>query len=176
MASALSKVSLVYKDAKGQTGAVKFYVNADSPADFTAVVQGTQAAIAPITNAVLFSIPGGWDGLEATGELGNTGTYQDITLKANMVFVDSNGTIHRYQIPAPKLSIFEPDGVTVDADDVNVAAFVTAMLFAYPGPSHVTSRQGNVLTNFVGGTLLKRKFRRRLNIFIEDPDLNQPAE
>ena len=166
----------MYKDAKGQTGAFRFYVTAANPADLVAVEQGVQTATAAITNALLFSIPGGWDGLEATGELGNTGTYQDITLKANMTFVDTNGAIHRYQIPAPKLAIFEADGVTVDGDQTDVAAWVTAMLFAYAGPSNVCSRSGHALSNFVGGTLLKRKQRRRLNIFIEDPQLEGPAE
>ncbi|HWT78544.1 MAG TPA: hypothetical protein VN648_07050, partial [Candidatus Methylomirabilis sp.] len=137
----LTSSRINFVDAKGQKGGFSFVISADTPAHQVSLVEAILAASLNLTNAVAYSLPNTWDGLPSTGALGNTGSYQDITIKAVMTFVDLDGQIHRYEIPAPKTSIFKPDLVTVDPGNTDVATWAAVMTATLTG-AHVTSKSG----------------------------------
>lgn len=79
-------------------------------------------------------------------------TYENAEDKAQLVFRDTSGATHKYQIPAPKSTMFLADQETVNtADPTGVIGIITA---------NVVSLQGNAVSTFVAGKRLRRRSRR----------------
>lgn len=163
--------STSWRDSKGHIGRFRYFV-ADTG---TLITQGAAAsavivATEPITNAALQSASGPSTTAAGPVAYGTTADFPAIEDKVTMTFSAADGSLHRYQIPAPKIDIFEVDTVTVDAAQTDVAAFVTAVL------ANVVTSAGAGLTSFVGGVRTRRPLQRKLNIFIKVPELDEPAE
>jgi hypothetical protein len=90
--------------------------------------------------------------------------------KARFVFQDLQGSFHRFQLPGPLVSIFEPDQVTVNPANSAVAAFVTAFI-------STACNQGNVkFSAFFGGLYIRQPLPRRGSIVVLAPDGTTPEE
>lgn len=72
-------------------------------------------------------------------------TYQAVTAKALLNFMCADGTSAQIAIPAPKLSIFLADGVTVDA--TTIPTLIADCI------GNLQSPTGSLATAFLGGFL-----------------------
>jgi hypothetical protein len=181
----IEPASATYRDAKGNTGVFRFFVSwTDAAAtrdDLASQIGSVVTAYSALTNAALQSIKGGGAGEYGVAQYGahaSGGAYESIVEKAVMVFQDASGTLHRYEVMAPKIAIFEADKVTVNPAGTGVATFISAMSTAGTHNVQLCSRSGILLTNYMGGFFRARKIRRRLNVLVLQPDLTAslPAE
>lgn len=174
--------TLTYRDAKGNTSHQKFYIDqggatliqiqTDMAAFITAFSALSNAALQSATGIVpIYGVA--QYGTHATG-----GAYESVIDKAVMVYQDTAGTLHRYEVPAPKIAIFKNDKITVDPANSLVVAFNALMAAAWANGETVCSRQDLPLANYMGGFYKARKIRRRLNVLVLQPDLTAslPAE
>lgn len=102
---------------------------------------------------------------------GGTGQFQNSSDKAKMTFTASDGSIHRYQIPAPLAAIFKADLETVDKTVTAIAAVITDFQTFCYGAYTDTSPLA-----FVAGVRTRTPMPRRSNIFTLQPDLTGPEE
>lgn len=160
-----------YRDAKGQTAKTSFFVSAATPALALTAATAIVNLITPLTNAHLNSAKGAYTTSPTANVYGTAAQYQSIEDKALLTFQTASGGIHRYQIPSPKVSIFMADEETVDPANTDVAAFAAAMI-----TDQASSRDGSLITGFIGGIYIRRKFQRRFNIFTKDPSESGPGE
>lgn len=176
--------SFSYRDNKGNVARVTMFASIQGTAvatDVRTLMVSIGGLITPLTWAALQSANGPWSeyGVAQYGAHNSGGAYESVIDKAVLVFQDAAGTLHRYEIPAPKVSIFKADKITVDPANTDVAALIAAMS-GTPGTNSafVTSRSGNFLANYMGGFYKARKIRRRLNVLVLQPDLTAslPAE
>lgn len=170
MAGGLREVR-TYRDAKGNTARVSFFVaNTGTTATQFTAANTVNAAIDALTNAVVQSAIGPATGPRQEVVYGTNATYAGVEDKAIFTFQTSTGDIHRFQIPAPLASIFLADGETVDPTNTAVVAFVSAVV------ANCVSQNGEAITFGAFGTRIRRKMRRKLTIFIKDPALTGPGE
>lgn len=163
--------AFTYRDDKGNTARVSYFVT-----DSTLALAATDMSnLAPLqlalTNAVLATAKGPYTTSPAAAGYGANADFEACEDKAVMTFVTSTGALHRYQIPAPKSAIFLADGETVDPANTDVAAYTAGVI-----ANKVSSRDGALITAFIGGTRARRKLNRRLNIYTKNPQLTTPAE
>jgi hypothetical protein len=166
-----------YRDAKGFVGRIRFHVSTDSAsgtvvADTDTVISAVLAAANNLTNAALASFAGFRIAAQPTLTYGTNAEYPAEWMKAVMTFSTDLGTIHRFRIPAPKIALFDTDGVTIlnDGTQAAVVAYVAAMKTAV-NSAFVCSPGGQPLTHFVGGILRLGKQPRRFNEFIKSSHL-----
>lgn len=163
--------SSTWRDVKGNTARIRFYIDSTlTVAAQDAAGGAVLVAIAPLTNAAFQSSSGPRTSLAGPVAYGTAAQFATVEDKAVMTFAAADGTLHRYQIPAPKIDIFEVDQETVDAAQTDVAAFVTAML------ADAKTASGAGLSSFVGGVRTRRKLHRKLSIYTLVPELDEPAE
>jgi hypothetical protein len=102
---------------------------------------------------------------------GTAANYLDVEDKMEMVFVDVNGNLHRYQVPAPLTTDFLADQETMNGADTNVSAIITDLqTFGY-----------GVLTDtaplvIISGIRKRKRFQRKFNILTKNPALTGPGE
>lgn len=163
--------AFTYRDDKGNIARVSVYVTDTTLALSATDMSNLSALITPITNAVLTNAKGPFTTSPAAVGYGANADYEACEDKAVLTFVTSTGALHRYQVPAPKAAIFLADGETVDAANTDVAALVAGVI-----ANKVSSRDGALITAFIGGTRARRKLNRRLNIYTKNPQLTTIAE
>lgn len=159
--------SFTWRDAKGHTATTKIHINQGGGTAANALTRAdlVQTAITGITNAAAQSANGIF-GFTGTVQYGTAANYQSVQQKARMVFEDVDGVFHRYEIPAPKDSIFLTDGVTVDP--AAVSSYISAMTGNTSGAG-VSGKNGVLLSSFVGGEFAAVPRPRRVNILTLTP-------
>jgi hypothetical protein len=170
MAGGLKEV-VTFRDAKGNTGRVSFFVASSG----TALTQQTAAAAVidamfPLSNAIVQAAIGPSTSTRVEVTYGTNSVYASIEDKAIFTFQTATGDIHRFQVPAPVSGIFLADGETVDPANTLVVAFVSAVI------ADAVSQSGQALAFGAFGTRIRRKMRRRINIFTKNPALSGPDE
>lgn len=166
-----AREALTWRDAKGNTARTTFYV--DTQLSLTAAntaALAIQTAMVALTNCVLQAAigPHAVDPQEVV--YGTNSQYASVEDKAVFTFQTAAGDIHRFTIPAPKASIFLADGETVDAANTDVVAYTSAII------ANAVTRGGQLIAFGAFGIRQRRKTRRKLNIFLKDPSLTEPAE
>lgn len=159
-----------FRDDKGQTGVVRFFVTAATEDDARPLALAIVNAMAALSNASLDAAQGAYTRSPAPHTYGANAVYERIEDKANLTYQTASGAIHRYGIPAPKVAIFLADGETVDTANGLVATLTAALVAAG------ASRDGVAIDSFIGGILGRSPFRRRFNIFTLNPALAGPGE
>jgi hypothetical protein len=124
-----------------------------------------------LTNCVLVNAKGTYTTSPTTNGYGTSAEFDTVEDKAVMTFVTATGALHRYQIPAPKVALFLADKETIDPAQADVAAYFAAII-----ANKVSSRDGSLITAFIGGTRLRRKLERRFNIYTKNPQLTTIGE
>jgi hypothetical protein len=165
--------SVTLRDDKGYTARVSFWIEAATQVAAATSGAAVVADIAAMSNAAVQAVRGASNMSPIGVVYGANAVYEDVQDKARMSFETADGSIHRYEIPAPLEVLFLPDGETVDKSQAAVAAFLTNML---AGTQGVSSRAGNYLTIFLGGVRVRTRNPRRPSIIIRDPTLTNPAE
>lgn len=159
------KVTYTWRDSQGRTVNTREYVDV-LEANLQTVVNNRKAVLSPLSNASIYSF---LDPPNAA-VYGTNAEFPSIQDKAVFTFQDHNGGLHRYQIPAPKLAIFQTDGLTVDIANTDVANYVASVI------ASVTDRFGNAVAFYVGGLRTRRRLPRRTNLFVLAPDAVGPEE
>jgi hypothetical protein len=161
-----------FRDAKGQTATVKFFVHAaDEPTALTdaqAIV--TALADAALTNAALQNAKGAYTTQPTVNTYGTNAVYETIEDKAMLTFETASGAIHRYQVPAPVAAIFLADDETVDPANAKVTALTAAMI------GKACSEDGVLIASYIGGIRIRKKLKRKFNIFTLNPAETGPGE
>jgi len=166
-----------FRDAKGFIGRVRFFVTGDAgvntPDDFTAAADTLESAVQGLTNAALQSETGIAFNNLITLTYGTNAQYPAEWMKAVMQFSNGSTQIGRFKIPAPKIAIFDTDGVTVlnDGTQALVVAFVDAMKNADASGTYISNASGLPWTHFEGGLLRLGKQPRRFNERIKSSHL-----
>lgn len=152
--------SLTFRDAKNQTSTMHYFAGAADAATAATAALSIEGAVAPLTNATVRS----GDNSALAPQAGTAAALEDVEDKANFVFQSTFGSIHRYSVAAPKLSIFLADEETIDYTNADVAAFVTAFTGA------AATRDGQGLSS-VGGSRDRVRLQRKFNVRTRNPTL-----
>lgn len=136
------------------------------------------AALINALSDATFQNVGGIDVLTPSA-YGASGGYDGAEDRAVFAFATAQGTIGKIGIPAPKSGIFLSDDQTVDPSNADVAAFVAAMLSGTPvaGVTGIygATKSGTTFTTFLGALRVRGKTRRKLNIWVRNPELTAPG-
>jgi hypothetical protein len=172
-------ISFSFRDAKGQTSSMRFYLYNGGTASAGQAAQtallnaldGTGPSTQVITNAALESYRGLTGGV---GRLayGANAEYPAITDKAQLTFQDAKGRLHNWLLPAPNLSIFEADGDTVNPANISdlIAAIVST---GGAGNAFVAGKDGalSFIANYIAGVRLRKRTRYRVHKTVLTPSL-----
>jgi hypothetical protein len=162
---------VTFRDKKGQTAKTSFY---STGADLAAALANAQATV-PLVEAVSAGAVSSVHGLAETPPTAITyattaAKYDNAEDKAELVFTDAEGGVHRYQIPIPKDGVFLADDETVNVAQADVAALIANFI-----GGTVTSRNGIALTGFLGGIRLRKRTQKRFSISTKNPTLTGPG-
>jgi len=159
-----------YRDAKGQTSVMKFFVVAASAAVALTDAQAIVAALTALTNAAQGNAKGAYTTSPSTNVYGTNATYETVEDKAMLTYQTSTGQNHRYMVPAPLAAIFLADSETVDPSNGLVTALSAAMV------GKAASGDGVLIASYVGGIRIRRKLKRKYNIYTLNPAETGPGE
>jgi len=174
------KFAAGFRDAKGWVKYYRYYITADSAdagfyTDVAGVAQALQAAINGLTNASL-QFPATATGLDTETGLvyGSNTEYPANWMQARMMFTTDFGARSVFGIGAPKIALFDTDGVTIlnDGTQALVVAYVNAVKNVV-GTAYVSTQNGDAYTHFVGGILKIGRQPRRFNEMIKSSHLVQ---
>jgi hypothetical protein len=174
MANTVRHQALTRSDDKRYKATFRFWLSSPDDATATGTVNSVATALAALTNAAGFSARGPVSSGPVLAAQGATAVYADAVFKALFTFQAADFSLHRYQVMAPKESIFLADLMTVDRTNIDVAAFITAMTGAIAG-SFVSSEGGSQVTSYLDGFLIRRRNRRRISGLTIASDLAVPA-
>lgn len=173
----VSRESLTYRDARGNTSTIRFFVNAATAADRTTKAQAVIDAILPLTNALLQRASGPVDystplayPAPAAGE-GFTPIEDKLVLKGQC----SNLQSWSIQLPAPIEAAFLADDETPDFTQAALAALIVVLQTAGAGGAVVSSLPGSPLALVYGGARIRRKAHRRFSLTTKNPQLTGPG-
>jgi len=179
MATITFPFNLVYRDAKGFIGRMRFFVSGDSGLNTAVDFQSAQftllTAVDALTNCALQAETGFSSNPIITLTYGTNAEYPAQWMKAVMQFSNGSGQIGRFKVPAPKVAIMDTDGVTVlnDGTQALVVAFVNAMKVADASGTFISNASGLPWTHFEGGLVRFGKQPRRFNERIKSSHLVQ---
>lgn len=163
--------SFGFRDVKGQTARMSLFCTDTTAALALTDMTNVYNLLAALTFAAVGPAKGAYTTSPTTNAYGTASEYQNIEEKAVFTFQTATGALHRYQLPCPKAAIFLADKETIDPANTDVAAFTAAVI-----ANKVSSRDGSLITAFVGGVLARRKMQRRFNIYTKNPQLTTPGE
>lgn len=163
--------TVTYRDARGETTRVSFFIVAATEALASTAAQVVIPLLDALTNAANQGSRGAYSTSPSPVSYGATAQFESSEDKAMVAFTTNTGALHRYQVPAPKAAIFLADLETVNPAQADVAAFTAAVI-----AQGVSSRDGADITTFIGGIRIRKKLRRRVNIYTLAPNLTIPAE
>lgn len=148
-------------------------------ATFGETVAQNVAAILPYINALSDATFAGLGGASLVQDLayGASGAVDNAEDSAVFAFQTANGSVAKISIPAPKEGIFLADNQTVDPANSDVVNFVTQLLqtASWSGNGVAATKSGAALSTFIGGLRVRRRTRRKLNIFVKNPGLTTPG-
>jgi len=166
-----------FRDAKGFIGRTRYFITGDDASgtfsdDVQTVLDTLGPAVIAMTNAALSSANGPQIVTRQSLSYGANSEYPAEFMKAIFTFTTDSASISRFSIPAPKLAIFDTDGVTVlnDGTQALVVAYVAAVKTAV-NTVFVSTLSGLPFTHFVGGKFKGGRQTFRHNQFIKSSHL-----
>lgn len=149
-------------------------------ATFGETVAQNVAAVLPLINALSNASFVGVGGANLVQDLAyglSTSETDNAEDAVELAFQTANGTVSRISVPAPLDSIFLADNQTVNPANGDVAALVTQLLqtASWSGNGVASTKSGAALVAFLGGVRVRRSTRRRMNIFVRNPELTAPG-
>jgi len=132
-----STAAVIWKDANGVTRQTVIRSLAGASAIWTAA---QAASLAEVLQT--------WESpLGPTVGAAATGNYQSNKMAASLTFQTASGSILRLTLPAPSLSVFLADGVTIDPANALITALVATCI------GSLSDGAGNVAIGYLGGVL-----------------------
>lgn len=163
--AAALRLALRFRDAKGNVSRMSFLYGDATGAAILTDQDTLKGHLAAITNCSVQEVSGPL----RTVVYGTNAEFPTVEDKAVLVFSDTQGSRHSFQVPAPKTSVFESDGETVNSANAGVAAVITDInTFVY---GFQTDTAPLVYT---GGYRLRRKTHRKVNINVKSANLDEP--
>jgi len=157
-----------FRDAKGNTVRLRCLVGTATSAGLITQQGNLGPLLQACSNAHVYAITTADAPDRAYGTSAEYNTVED---KAQLTFVGVDGSLHRYQVAAPISGAFLADQETVNPANTAIAALVTFFQTYVYGRAADTSP-----LTYIGGSRVRRRQHRRLNIFVKDPTLTEPAE
>jgi hypothetical protein len=167
------RCTYTFRDAKGQVGQMRVYQGgADANAINTSISANMVIHLQALSNGHV-TCRNFADTQDHT--YGTTADYKDVEDKLQLTFADENGGLHRFRLPAPKLTsaggaVFLADGETPDVANAQVAALLTDMQ-----ANAYANAQATVPMVFIGGYRYRARTIRRFNVFTKNPQLTGPG-
>lgn len=168
------------RDAKGWTWKPRYYITGDNgddtyETDIITVAQALEAALIGLSNCAV-QVRSALSGADQTVALayGTNAEYRAAWMQARFMFETANAERSVFGVGAPKLAIFETDGVTVknDGTQAAVVAYVNAVKNA-SNTVFVSAAGGDPYVTFVGGILKIGRQPRRFSETIKSAVLVQ---
>lgn len=134
------------------------------------------AALGGITASTWY-VGGGLEPQALQGYGTVTNDYDNAEDAAVFTFATDSGTVAKISVPNPLDSIFLADKMTVDPANANVITFLEAINAggdATASPVGATA-SGAFYNTFLGGLRKRSKTRRKLNIWVRNPELTAPG-
>jgi hypothetical protein len=147
-----------FRDAKGYTSTMRWFSDTSSHA--SAII----TAIEDVVNAALQSAQGVYTHVPIELTYGAAETFLDVQDKAELLFADAGGGVHRYQVPAPLIDVFNTDTETV------LESAVTAVTSAFLAGAF--AEQGTALSLYLGGKRRRARNPKRPALAILGPALD----
>jgi len=168
------------RDAKGWIKTYRYWITANNAdagyfTDSESVAQALETALNNLTSAAPATRSPMTSGAHnQTLAYGANAQYPANWMQARMMFTTDKGTRSVFGIGAPKIALFDSDGITIlnDGTQAAVVAYVAAVKTAV-GTAFVSTEDGQAYTHFVGGVLKIGKQPRRFNEFIKSSHLTQ---
>jgi hypothetical protein len=132
------------------------------------------SALQALSNAALFSVTGIIGEVLAPNQYGSALTYANAETKAKLTLLAADHSVHRLEIPAPVLSMFEADQQTVLGSAIST--LVGLLTQAPIASSFACVRTGSPFAASVGGLLVRRPFQRKITIYDLSANLDEPEE
>lgn len=101
---------------------------------------------------------------------GVNAVYPSVEDNLVLIFEDTTGQFHKYEIPAPKEEIFLADGETLDTTNTDVLG-----VYSYARAHGICGRAGNTMVDFTGGYRVRKRMQRRITLYTSNPALDGPA-
>ena len=155
---AVYRQTATFRDAKGYTATMRWF------SDTSAHAQAIIDAVEDITNAALQSAQGVYTHVPIELTYGAADTFLDVQDKAEVLFADAGGGVHRYQIPAPLIDLFN-----TDTETVLESAFATTSSAFLAG---AFAEQGTALSLYLGGKRRRARNPKRPALAILGPALD----
>lgn len=179
MALRTAKITVTLRDARGHIGKVGTYVTYDDTVAGSGDAsaghgEDFQTQVLALSNAVLVNATGPGGKSPAPNQYGATSVYQNAEDKLRIRVLAADNTIHTFNIPAPLLADFEADAET--AKGSAIAAFIALITGAAVATSQFTTRAGSPYVASLGGSLVRKKFQRKLTIYDKSANLDEPEE
>lgn len=187
MASFIYTASVSYRDARGQVGRVRFYINQGSTGtvgDTSSIATGVLTALNACTNAA----PVAYGGIASlTGnqvlnpdQYGTNQEFPNVEDKAVLTFLMANNTLSRLSIPAPvgtgANNLFMPDGETVNPLATPIVNLVAALTVVGAHAETPSTKNGSPYNILVSGARARRRFQRKTTIWTLIPAETGPEE
>jgi hypothetical protein len=181
-----ARQSLAFRDLRGHVGKVGFWYTYNSATAANLGAASTQiaainTAIVALTNAQVVAVNGLAGNRLDPVHYGSNGVYANAETKAKLSFLAfAAGGVHssfvRLEIPAPVVAMFLADKETVDPANAAVATLFSALSTSDAQGGFASDKMGNPITYFLGGTLVRRPFQRKITIYDLSADLGEPEE
>jgi len=153
MASLVNRVLLLFVTYRGEVCKTALLVLAAVLDPKGNVLAAIRTAIEAISAARSMRVTIGRELMKT--DTASDGPYEDVEDKACFTFVDASGGQHLVKIPCPKDTIFLEDKETVDLANLDVVAFILAMV------TSAKSAAGEALTACSTGRRIRTKTQRR---------------
>lgn len=161
------RYSIGFRDSKGFTSRMRFLIG-----DATVTAINTDAnALVVLLQAVSNAHAYRTDLQTPDHTYGTTAQYATTEDKAELTFLDQQGKIHRFQVPAPKAAGFNTDTETVLSSETNMGNLITGISTYVYGSITDTSPM-----TYVSGVRVRRRLVRKATGFTKDPTLGIPEE
>lgn len=146
-----------------------------SLANYSTATLAVVSALNGITNST-WMVGGGWQAEAEQSWALSTNDYDNAEDKAVFALATQDGTIGKISVPNPLDSIFLADKQTIDPANTAVVAFVTALNLGGGTTTLVAATKGGAIYNtFLGGLRVRGRTRRKLNIWVRNPELTAPG-
>lgn len=146
-----------------------------SLANYSTLTLAVIAALNGITNSTWMA-GGGWQAEAEQSWALTTNDYDNAEDKAVFALATQDGTIGKISVPNPVDTIFLADKMTVDPANANVTSFIAALGLGGGTTVFVASTSGGAIYNtFLGGLRVRGRTRRKMNIWVRNPELTAPA-
>jgi hypothetical protein len=177
MAIELVRQTFTWRDLRGHTGKTSLWLYYDPAVTGSEASARTQAvamesALAALTNCALYRASGVYNVQSAALTYGAAADYGNAETKLRIRLLGSDASIHKFELPGPKVADFEADLQTAKASAI---AATIALLVAAPTTSAAFVTPGGLAWSAsLGGTLIRRKFQRKLTIYQKSANLDEP--